>query len=267
MAKLARLCAISLISLLAHSNPTLAKAWQTLPDGRVLIDIKGEKLAFDPGIADAARGYAAVVFSARGADEHYSLSQVLADPERSRTLFSKYDPISVVMVNSQNLSRQFLNRFPRDSLPSSSRIELLIFGGQESEWRGCDPHHFYRGIPNVGCDEAKLFSYESLTPDADGFLRVVSLSAQARRTNAQYVLSRAIREKYADGPVIFGCSEDFTPRPLEWGKCEAYSSISNRLRVFYEFQFARYPKSSWLALDHRMRTIFANILGEKSSGR
>jgi hypothetical protein len=266
MARLARLCAISLISLLSHSNPILAKAWQTLPDGRVLIEIKGEKLAFDPGITDTARGDAAVVFSARGADERYSLSQVLADPERSRVFFSKYDPISVVMENSWNLSGQFLNKFPRNSLPTSNRIELLIFGGEEGEWRGCDPHHFYRGIPNVGCDETKLFSYESPTPDADGFLRVMSPSTQAKRTNAQYVLSRDMREKYANGPVIFGCSANFTPSPLEWGTCEASSSLSNRLRVFYEFQYARYPRSSWLALDQRMRAIFANILGDKSVG-
>jgi hypothetical protein len=253
---LASLC----LAFILLAPQAIAQPWQRLPDGRVVIEVKDHKLAFDPDIWGASGTSATVDFVIDHEHERHSLAEVIEAPDRFRPIFANEDAVGVRMSNSWDGPGLFLNRFDRRSVPTSTRIEMLIFDRKLTSSRDCNPRHFYRGLLNTYCSEKELYRYETESPDADGFWRVVSPSAAARAASVQYVLSDVIRKTYAPGPVTFGCRLNYGPVPSEWGRCHSYSSYTGDIGIYYEFEFLNYPEATWVELDRRMRQIYAGIL-------
>src|SRR5215213_5083571 len=74
--------------------------WERLPDGRVVIEIKGVKLAFD---ADLDRGaqHASVNFLAvRPPDAQLTFRQVVNDPASARRAFSEWRAVTIRTWNN-----------------------------------------------------------------------------------------------------------------------------------------------------------------------
>jgi hypothetical protein len=249
----------------------LAQPWQRLPDGRVVIEVKDHKLAFDPNIWRAGTGYpAAVEFHAAGEKERYSLSRAIEDPNGARVFFSRFDALMVTMTNGWNEPGLFLNRFDRRSLPDSSRIELLIFDKKAVSRQACDQSDYLNGygLGNVNCTESDLGPFETKEPDSDGFFRIVTPTPYARAQSAKYVLAPEIRKTYAPGPISVGCSQSLNDsEPREWGQCSVATLFSDGVGTFYQFRYSGYPKSTWIELDHRMRRIYADVLLHNEGGQ
>jgi hypothetical protein len=247
-----------------------AQPWQRLPDGRVVIEVKRHKLAFDPNIWRAGTGYPpAVEFHAAGEKERYSLTRAIEDPDGARAFFSRFDEITLTMTNGWNEPSLFLNRFDRRSLPHSSRIELVIFD-KDAAHQLCDPLSFFGSftLRTVHCSESELGPFETDPPDIDGFLRVVSPTPSARETFVKYVLAPEIRKSYATAPILIGCLPSLNSSELrEWGQCAATSTYRAGAGIFYQFRFSSFPKSSWIKLDRRMREIYADILMQNEGGQ
>jgi hypothetical protein len=244
-----------------------AQPWQRLSDGRVVIEVKDHKLAFDPHIWGASGTSATVAFLADHESERHSLADVLAEPDRFRVVFSNSAEVLVRMSNSFNGPGLFLNRFDRRSVPDSTRIEMYLFAGSDKS-DSC--HYSFRRVTArmAFCTENNLGPFETAVPDDDGFFRVVSPSEYARAQSAEYVLGPDLRKTYAPAPLIVWCFTSLNDsRPREWGQCSASSWYGNGLGIYYQFDYSTFPKSGWIQLDHRMRQIYADILMQDEGRR
>ena len=259
------------LAVLLLASAAFAQPWQRLPDGRVVIEVKDHKLAFDPNIWRAGTGYPpAVEFRVPGGNEGYLLTRAIEDPDGARAYFSGVNKVTVTMTNGWNELGLFLNRFARRSLPNSSRIELVIFDIRAYESQNCDPRFFsYAAVPQtLRCSESELGAFETETPDADGFLRVLGPDRSARPRSVEYVLAPEIRKSYSIGPVIIGCSASLNDsEPREWGQCATSSTYAEGVGIYYQFRYSSFPKSNWMQLDRRMRDIYADILMQNEGGQ
>jgi hypothetical protein len=115
----------------AQSPPAVSESnggrpWERLPDGRVVIEIKGVKLAFDP---DIDRGppeawpavHSSVQFipvrtpGARG----LTFRQVIDDPARARAAFAKWQLVKIKTGNNPTSRGRFLGRYDRSEVIDS----------------------------------------------------------------------------------------------------------------------------------------------------
>jgi len=244
-----------------------AQPWQRLSDGRVVIEVKDHKLAFDPNIWGASGTSATVNFLTDHESERHSLADVLAQPDGFRAAFASSPSVLVRMTNSANGPGLFLNRFDRRSVPDSTRIEIYLFTDSDKP-EGC--YYSFRRITArlASCTENNLGAFETVVPDEDGFFRVVSPSDYARAQHAEYVLAPDLRKAYAPAPLIVSCSTSLNnSRPREWGQCSASSWYGNDIGIYYQFDYSRFPKSRWIELDRRMRDIYADILMQNEGGQ
>jgi hypothetical protein len=86
-------CAFGLLALLASAAPASADAdrWDNLPDGRIVIEVKGHRFALP------ARGYdvSNVFFDYESLQDRATLADVLADPKKAKARFDRRSYVTI----------------------------------------------------------------------------------------------------------------------------------------------------------------------------
>ena len=265
MANLARLLLMIVILVFTCGNGVCfaGQSWERLQDGRVVIDLLGERLAFDP--QDAA-----LVSFWRTHDGHnytLTLDEALNDVDKAREFsngpgvaeYGIWVDVQVSGRDAQNPGRPFLGKFPWADLPTTSPTKPLEFsivpGGQSTEsiTARYPTHNRAQRPPNKYFPEAKGTSQV-------GFTAYPSMTAYSIKrgfpTETYYVLPGARRQPPSNIDLLVICSVSGSP----WRYC-AFQQLSAdlRLAMFLEWGENSFPESSWVGLDQLARTIAADI--------
>ena len=145
------------------ASPGCAQDWQRLDDGRVVIEVFGEKLAFYP--EDGRM----VEFWRGASNELFDLEDAIADPTTARRLLGELsinDRVWVVVGNDdywmrQQSGRKFLGRFDWSKIPTSGFPDWLSFSVLNVEGGG-DRHPPPESLPNQ-------YYPKAIGPRATGF--------------------------------------------------------------------------------------------------
>lgn len=106
---------ITSIAILAACKSTNAADWDRLPDGRVIIDIKGIKFAFPR----AGNDLVSIHFNEANLQQRATLHDVLEAPDRNRAIFAS-NANTNISIYVREKGGPFLDRFDRNALKSVS---------------------------------------------------------------------------------------------------------------------------------------------------
>lgn len=269
---------IAAISLIFFSwSGASAKPWEILPDGRVVIEIFHERLAFDPQDANLVsfqRSY-------EGKYHTLTLADAMSNPDRARAFFigprlrhlGVWANINISKENSVNPERRFLGKFNWENLPRTSptvplRFSILpdnkplAFGKDPiaGVMRWIRPHERPPSPPYI-------YFTKALGPSEFGFTSYPFEDPlpEQKHNGAQsiYVLPGLQRLKNSEAVLQVTCEVSGSP----WRYCHFIQFSKDELvSTFLEWGENKFPESSWKKLDVSAQRIAAQIFIDRTEG-
>lgn len=213
-----------------------AQDWERLPDGQVLIDIKGARVALPTvgsDLDDIRLG---------PADFRYSmtLGKVIAAPAEARRLFAQEKQVFVTIPNLPDRPGLFLGRFDRNAYGPHMTFSLGIGVGVQNNCRAWEQiFDRYRA----------RFVAEQRSPDAAGWMEHID-----DRSPGQWMYVRA-----EDDPSL---PKHFTSFSCGYfGQCTATSCIGED-RAF-TYQFSRKWGPAWADAVRKAADVFRLVVVDK----
>jgi hypothetical protein len=250
----------SLILLLLVVLPVRAQLaatqWERLPDGRVLIDIHGHRVAFAPDLPPGEVGFARV--PGQGVVD---LRRVIDDPAWARERFQALPVVWIFLVNAHNVPGRFLGRFDRRSVPNTSIFRIGLYADRLAT--ACEEHV---GSFRRACDRFAQLAQSPPALDEDGF--VVDRPDFLPGLGSTFYIVPAAERVAATGEPIFFRHHDV----LGYGR-NGISHLRDGyfakpgVRLLYQFSADHHPKVEWRQVDARFRAVLDDILVSDSSTR
>jgi len=246
-----------------HDNVLDNRPWEELPDGRIIVEIKGNKLAFNKNI-DRDERYLSLRFSSATPSKIKELGfqDVVEHPGIARAVFKSWDIVRIHTQNSRSAPGLFLARYDRKTIPSSSRIELEIFSDPEQILcrtslvelelhRNCarfndlaSGFRFRRNAGPIIVRHPKALSSETEN-EAGGW--------------TTYVFPISERRSATHEAIYFQC-EDLSEICRNNSKNVFGYAIRKNVSLYFEFSLTEFPKKRMRELDRRMREVFDDVL-------
>jgi hypothetical protein len=256
-------CFASVIVIFALSNPAHAQDWERLSDGRIVIEIKGNRLAFDPNAAQGPN----VRFEPSGGGEAIpetdglNFSQVVARPDHARSVFKKWRVVVVRASNGRHLPGRYLNRYDRNKIPGG-RIELAIYEDPQRMLCRAQPN-----APGTSADCPRFNEFARNPPalDEDGLIVVAPLPSPAMQ-RVTYIFPKAEFVSATNEAIYFQCDPLSTACRNTFNNFVGYAIRAN-VSLFYQFSSNQYPKHQLRDLHRTMIEIFNDILISNREGR
>jgi hypothetical protein len=224
-------CLIALLSSLAAAN---AEPWERLPDGRVIIDIKGFKFAF-PGTGNDLNS---IHFNEADRQDRATLRDVLMSPDKNRALFKSRSDINVSIYSGR--TGLFFGRFDRNELSGVNfAFDVGENQGNCSSWartfekaEALDPKD--QKLEN-GWRESVFTRFSKIyTRDPDSGGDIGKISAL-----------------YCDIQQYCGSSICLAPK----------------LSFAFKFPSAAHPQSEWVELLNKITDVLTYVLPELPNGK
>jgi len=251
-----------LVAAFAAAGPTAwaedAEPWPRLPDGRVLIEIHGHRVAFQPDLRPGEVSFALV--QGQGVVD---LRRVIEDPAWARERFQALRAVWIFLVNAHNVPGRFLGRFERRSVPHTSTFRIGLYADRMTT--ACEGHN---GNMRQACYRFAQLAQDPPALDEDGF--IVDRPDLLRGLSSTFYILPATERVSATGEPIFFQHHDV----FRWGRSgighlwDGYF-MTPGVRLLYQFNVRHHPKSAWRQLDARFRAVLDDILvtDEGNAGR
>lgn len=211
-----------------------AADWDRLPDGRVVIDIKGMKFAFRASGSDLD----SIHFNL-ASPEHATLREVLASPDRNREIFDRNANTNITMYVWEK-GGPFIDRFDRNTLNSVG----FAFDVGENQ-RNCTSwgKAFDRAKAEDPKDQKMEYGWrESVTAGIEKVYTRAPGSAEG---------SEEIQSLY--------CNES--------QHCGSSICLLPNLSFIFRFSSVAHPKSRWADLLKNVDDVLNYVLPERSTGK
>jgi hypothetical protein len=270
---------VSALIMLSNSGDANAqKVWDTLPDGRVVIQVFNERLAFDPKdtdiVTDEKPEYAVVHFERAGDGEliYMSLKQVIENREAAEAFFEAAkntdSTISLAMDFGRNnlpeprIKTQyeglFLGKFPYADLYTPVPARALIFWiawqanvkfERSNQYSVSDPYLDKK----VGPDQFGITSY---MPSYRG---EAGVPGKPYNPDTLYIIPAELRLIPSQRDLVVLCGY--------FNKC-SFSQIGFDLLVGMRFTWnsERLPEATWFRIDNTLRQLAAYIFIDRKPG-
>jgi hypothetical protein len=257
-------CFIPLDQVASAQTPSVDGApkddrpWERLPDGRVVIEIKGVKLAFDADI-DRDRQFPSVVFipdrtPGLGWAQGMNFRQVMDEPARARAAFATWNLVTMHTGNNATARGRFLGRYDRSKVISSMRIELTIWANAD----GLLCRSYADALAAEECMRINALARNPPALDEDGYI-VIEPGSRDSSPEFIYIFPLAERASAIGEAIYFRCKKVLKGCKNTITNAFGYS-IRPTVSFFYEFSSYQYPKSRFREIDRRMLEIFDDIL-------
>ncbi len=224
--------ALALIPAASHAQP-----WPSLPDGRLLIEIKGSKIALPSRDADLRD----INFTTYPWSSLWTLDMVLRSPHEASEYFKSQKLINVSVPNVRGRGGLYLGRFDRETfLDFSAGVSF----GENSQ----------------GNCRAWARNYEALLTEAardgtrvgpDGWFEFIN-----RKSPITYIYVRSESSprlpKYFDS---FSCDGSGPS-----GICTSSSCIGSNIGYVYKFSLRNNPRSDWPQAIQRAEQVLRFLL-------
>jgi hypothetical protein len=225
-----------LISIAVSTSFESADAadWNRLPDGRVVIDIKGIKFAFR-----ASDGDLDSIHFNLASPQHATLREVLASPDRNREIFDRNADTNITMYVREK-GGLFVDRFDRNALNSVG----FAFDVGENQ-RNCTSwgKAFNRAKAEDPKDQKLEYGWrESVTAGIEKVYTRAPGSAEG---------SEEIQSLY--------CNES--------QHCGSSICLLPNLSFIFRFSSVAHPKSRWADLLKNVDDVLNYVLPERSTGK
>lgn len=269
------LVAVPLIFLC--SSGASSQSWEILQDGRVVIEIFHERLAFDPQDANLVsfqRSY-------EGKYHTLTLADAMSNPERARAFFAGprlrhlgvWANLNISKESSVNPERPFLGKFNWEDLPRTSPtvpLRFSILPDNEPLTFEKDPiAGVMRWIRPHERPPSPPYTYftRALRPSEFGFTSYLFEDPlpEQKHNGAQsiYVLPGSQRLKSSEVILQVTCEVSGSP----WRYCHFIQFSKDELvSIFLEWAENKFPESSWKKLDVSVQRIAAQIFIDRTEG-
>jgi hypothetical protein len=231
-----------------------AAPWPRLPDGRVLLEIKGFRVALP---ADPRPGE--VAFDIIPKDPAVDLRRVLDDQGWARARFEALPVVWLFFQNSHNAPGRFLGRFDRRAVPDTTVFRVDLYGDRSRTACGGapppPPDESYRRM----CERFARLAHEPPALDAHGF--VLDRPDFLKGLSSTFYLFPAAERLSATGePVFFRCHNTLGFCRSALGHLGDGYFVRPGVRLLYEFGTYRRPEAEWREADARFRAVVDDIL-------
>ncbi len=226
-----------------------AAPWPRLPDGRVLIEIHGHRVAFLPDLRPGE-----VSFDVRPGPGVVDLRRVIEDPAWARERFRAMRAVWIFLVNAQNVPGRFLGRFDRRLVPHTSTFRIGLYADRMAT--ACEGHN----VPmRQACHRFAQLAQDPPALEEDGF--VVDRPDGLRGLGSTFYIVPAAERLSVTGEPIFFQRHDV----LGFGR-NGFSHLWDGyfvrpgVRLLYQFTVRHHSKSTWRQVDARFRAVLDDIL-------
>lgn len=267
-----------LIGLLLFSIcniPAVAQPWETLSNGKIVIEIFNERLAFEP--EDAS-----LISFKRSHDGTYStlkLVDAITHPDEARAFFLGPRLKHVGIIVELNISREsasnpqrpFLGEYSWDDLPRTSPTEPLTFNilptneimgngrdyktGEMRAHRAHErpitpPYQYYRTAFGPSENGFTWYPFEDPLPEQ-----------KKNGVHTIYMLPGSQRTEKSNHDLQVICSRVGAP----WRMCR-YTQLSKDSLVRFNVRWGenKFPESSWKKLDSLFHRIAATVFIDRT---
>lgn len=239
--------------------PQAAVPWPRLSDGRLVLDIKGFRVALP---ADPRPGEVALDIAPKG--PQVDLRQVIDDPAWARARFEALPAVWIFFVNRHHLPGRFLGRFDRRAVPDTTVFRVGLHGDRSNTACGA-------GVPRLleperrACEHFTRLAHEPPALDAHGF--IVDRPDFLRGTGFTfYVFPAAERLSAMGEPVFLGCEDVL--RFCRSGIAHLGDGYFVRpgIRLLYQFGTHDRPEAGWREADAQFRAVVDDILATDPPG-
>ena len=243
------------------ASPGSAQNWQRLDDGRVVIEVFGEKLAFFPEDGRIVR------FMAPHSKELFDLEAAIADPPAARRRMAgldRQDFVRVVVGNNaywrqQQKHRKFLGRFDWSDIPQVGPGHALNFSVFQSRSNWPDQKRYVK-LPNDAFPTA-------IGPGPSGFTAYPFKGIESVRPyeprETRYALPGERRLEPSRIPLIVTCR--WAGAPVR--RCLSRLSTADlRVQIVWQWLESQFPESEWRLLDQRLGAVTDFVFIERSRG-
>ena len=246
------------------ASPGSAQDWQRLDDGRVVIEVFGEKLAFFPEDGQLVQFWKN---QSGRTEKFFNLEAAVSDPQSARRRLTELGNDAWVWVTvgnnnywrQQQQDRKFLGRFDWSEIPTPGSLDGLSFSILHEE-RHSDGHSRPRSVPNQ-------YFPKAVGPSTSGFVAYprsgTASAAEQRPRETRYVMKGDQRVDPSESPLVVTCKWVGAAVRL----CSSrVVSDDRRVRVLWHWYEDQFPKSEWRELDGRLREITNFVFIERGKG-
>ena len=289
---------LSIIILILTNSLAFAAGdkWDTLPDGRVVIEVFGQRLAFDPKDTDIVNDrvyggregdppvYFAKAASAKPED-YLSLKQVIEDKPRAEAFFEQakktkwnLQGVELVFIMQRGLpplkqyDGQFLGIFPYDEVDGNFglmfRNHYNASGGTSNRnpesldpWLSKTSGPDENGVMEYYTTEIKF--YPKIPPSNTVLDAEFIMPAAKRLTEAQYDLHihYSMLSRFAFG---LSTADELIQFGYHWDDGASYQEVQQRRKLdkteqYFVAHFSHFQQKDWPRLDEMARNIAADI--------
>ncbi|MDQ0474838.1 hypothetical protein [Labrys wisconsinensis] len=246
-------------------------SWATLPDGRVVIEIFNERLAFSP----SDDGYVSFSRYDDGTYHVMSLAEVIGDADDARAFFDKdRSSRSGITVNlstnpasNKAPGRPFLGAFDWNAIPRTNPTKLLAFEILSDNpliegVRGwLRPHQREQLPPTDRYPLASATSEYGFT--SYPISRTFNHLQKEEPIETLYILPGSHRSPPLRGNLAILCRWLGSP----WRHCEFTQYSKDMLiRMFWQWPENEFPEGSWQTVDRLSRAIAGHIFIDRGEG-
>ena len=255
------------------------QTWDTLPDGRVVIQVFGERLAFDPKDKDIVNDQKPEDASARfesSEGDHYlsmSLKQVIENRQAAEDFFTsatknKVSDVRLILnFYRENLPEpriktqfegMFLGKFPFSDvlgLVSARGLIYSIAPNAVVKFRYIHEPSLPPFPPYIRAIGPDQFGITAYIPEDRGELK----PGKPYLDETFYVIPQTRRQQKADKNLLVGCSGLNTCSISEF-------SQDRKVAFSYAFQKRIFPEAEWFKLDDTLRHLAAHIFIDRTPG-
>jgi hypothetical protein len=221
------------IAILQACKSTNAADWDRLPDGRVIIDVKGIKFAFPA----AGNDLVSIHFNEASLQQRATLRDVLKSPDRNRAIFIS-NANTNVSIYVREMGGLFLDRFDRNALKS---VGFAFDVGENQKNCSSWARAFSRARAEDPRDQKVEYGWrESVTADIDKvYTRVTSSTGDREEAHSLY----CNQQQYCG------------------------SSVCLRPDLSFMFLFSRvdHPQSKWADLLKNINDVLSYVFPENSN--
>lgn len=260
---------IAFLLIVVSAASANAEEWARLPDGRVVIDIQDERLAFttteyDLNYIDFKLNENASKKAEKAGVARLSLGEVLKRPELAKEIFADNGVLAVLALPplKENKNGVLTEQPWAQGMFKPSTLAREFGAGWRTFYIWFGEHRAF-GTPMVGaawavrpCNYDLGNSRLLVTEKDDDGYRVVkyqkgkdrcySLPANERGFKTSREFRLECRPKISDGAV---------------NVCSAWFYGTKRgLQIGYSFNDSAFPKPQWKALDKRMHDFYSHII-------
>ncbi len=225
---------VTSIAILAACKSTNAADWDRLPDGRVVIDIKGIKFAFRASGNDLD----SIHFNL-ASPQHATLREVLASPNRNRDILDRNANTNITVYVREN-GGLFLDRFDRNALDSVG----FAFDVGENQ-RNCTS--WGKAFNRAKAEDPKDQKLE------DGWRESVTAGIEK-----VYIRDLRAGEEAEEIQSLY-CTEQQS--------CGSSICLAPNLSFMFKFSRVAHPKSQWVDVLKNVKDVMSYVLPERSTGK